>query len=96
LNDFNAPFNADVLRVTAPRSEQQPQRGDIFVVWRFKQIQAPSGAAYFAPTGLENFVGGSSTKIPLLTELGALAAVCKEPQPPPDIPCVMEMAKNSG
>ena len=28
-----------------------------------------------APTGLENFVGGSATKISLLTEL---AAVCKD------------------
>jgi len=33
---------------------------------------------YAAPTGLENFVGGSSTKISLLTEL---VAVCQDPQP---------------
>jgi hypothetical protein len=31
---------------------------------------APSGAAYFASTGPDIFIGSLATKIPLLTELG--------------------------
>jgi hypothetical protein len=76
--DFNASFHADVLRVTDPRSGIKSRRGDIFVVLQSEWIQVPSGAAYCAPMGLENFLCGSSTKILILTELGALVAVCKD------------------
>jgi len=44
------------------------------------KFKAPSGAEYAAPTGLENCLGGSSTQISLLTELGAGVRLQRPPR----------------
>lgn len=64
------------LEILPPPGACKPQRGDIFVVRQMKMnsssVRSDMVAVrkdYAAPTGLENFVGGSATKISLLTEL---------------------------
>jgi len=57
------------LEILPPPGACKPQRGDIFVVRQMKMNSSSVGAKYAAPMGLEIGLGGSSTKISLLTEL---------------------------